>query len=157
MDSILKQLIQQEKQNVFSTLNVQELLKAAENVDMEYLGKKTLKTISEEIVQVLLSSNIPEIEPFCEKLTDYRHVDQIYQIQKGKHIRWIRTKNVIGSFFLTNGGIVVDVKFTEDGVQILCKNKNRFIKYNFDDCLTFQKLSADEQMILSCVSLMSIR
>ena len=94
---------------------------------------------------------------FCKKLCEYRLTDQIYQIHKGKHVRWIRfrTTNVEeNDRILTNGGIVVDVKFLDNGTHILCKNGGRFIQYRFDDCLTFQKLSSDEQMILSCYELL---
>ena len=50
---------------------------------------------------------------------------------------------------LTNGGIVVDINFTKEHTLIVCRNyRNYFIKYKFDDCITFQKLSTEEQLIL---------
>lgn len=127
-----------------STINIEELLEHAENVDNDYIGDHSLKTISSEIVQVLKSENI-SIEilyKYCNSLLHYRFIDEVYHIHKGKHIRWMRNKK------LTNGGIVVDVKFTDLGTQILCKTKNRFIQYKFDECITFQKLSDDELLIL---------
>ena len=69
-------------------------------------------------------------------------MEKVYHVHKGKHIRWLRNDK------LTNGGIVVDVKFLENGTQILCKNRQRFIQYKFDDCITFQKLTMDELLIL---------
>lgn len=127
-----------------STINIEELLEHAENVDNDYIGDHSLKTISEEIVQVLKSENISieNLYKYCNSLLHYRFIDEVYHIHKGKHIRWIRNKK------LTNGGIVVDVKFTDLGTQILCKTKNRFIQYKFDECITFQKLSDDELLIL---------
>ena len=50
---------------------------------------------------------------------------------------------------LTNGGLVMDIKFTQTGIQILAKSKtNRFMQVKYDDCLFFQKLSEDELAIL---------
>jgi len=220
MISELRNLIISEKQNpdLQSTIDIPTLLLAAENVDMDDLGNRTLSDISREIVQALQNINLPaeKIPEICGKLAEYRLTDQVYQIQKGKHVRWIRVKGTYGSLkippsndilrannetmqknntkndvkgrdlkippsndilrannetmqknntnndvkgrvlkgtvgsLITNGGIVVDVKFLDNGTHILCKNGPRFIQYKFDDCITFQKLSADEQMVLSC-------
>jgi hypothetical protein len=47
------------------------------------------------------------------------------------------------------GGIVVDIKFLDNGVHVLClNNQRRLIQYKFDGSITFQKLSVDEQLIL---------
>jgi len=47
---------------------------------------------------------------------------------------------------------MVDIKFTDTGIHILCKNnRNQFIRYKFDDCITFQKISDEEFLVLSCV------
>jgi hypothetical protein len=160
-----------------SKLNIEALLKTIENVDTDYLGDRTLSDISSEIVECLTEINLSEdsIVEYCEKLKEYRAIDQIYQLHKGKHVRWIRIPSrLLDSYIdpnkpntllnskmprpiLTNGGIVVDIKFTNNGTQILCKNKDRFVQYKFDDCLTFQKLSDDEQLLLSCYEIVKNR
>ena len=90
------------------------------------------------------------IKTIFSKLSEYRYVDEIFQLHRGKHIRWIRRDK---PDTLTNGGIVMDVKFLDTGTHILTKNgMNRFIQYNFDDCITFQKMSSEEQMILMAYS-----
>lgn len=160
------QILEAEKNNpeLVSKIDINELLRASENVDMNYFMNKSLEIISNEIVEVLRENNIPNknIAEFCDKLCDFRFIDQIYQIHKGKHVRWIRLPKTGGqnkgltnggqNIVLTNGGIVVDIKFLDSGTHILCKNKNRFIQYKFDDCLTFQRLSDDEILVLSCVN-----
>ena len=142
----MNQLIENERDNpeLQSQLNIDAILEAAENVDNNYLGDHSLQSISEEIVECLKEQNINNeiLEKYCNSLLQYRYIDQIHQIHKGKHIRWIRNQK------LTNGGIVVDVKFLDNGTHILCKNKSRFIQYKFDECMTFQKLTSDEQLIL---------
>ena len=133
-----------------STINIDELLEHAENVDHDYIGNHSLKTISEEVVQVLKSKNITieNLYKYCNSLINYRLIDEVHHIHKGKHIRWLRNNN------LTNGGIVVDIKFTDLGTQILCKTKNKFFQYKFDDCITFQKLTSDELLILQVKDLL---
>jgi len=207
-------MFEAEKNNpeLVSKIDIDELLRASENVDMNYFMNNTLETISSEIVEVLREHGITDtaLANFCEKLVGFRFVDQIYQLHKGKHVRWIRISNAKTSVMrdgvltngrqngvltngrqngvltngrqngvltngrqngvltngrqngvltngrqngvLTNGGIVVDVKFLDNGTQVLCKNKNRFIQYKFDDCLTFQRLSSDELLVLTCMN-----
>ena len=93
-----------------------------------------------------------QIAQYCEKLVEYRPVDQIQVLQKGRHIRWIRLTG--GPYVLTNGGIIVDIRFLDTGTSILCKNGARFMQIPFDDCLLFQKLSYDELLLLHCYSMM---
>ena len=142
----MNQLIENERNNpeLQSTIDVKTILESAENVDNNYIGDHSLSTISKEVVEILQQENIAleYLYKYCESLLHYRLIEQIYHIHKGKHIRWIRNKK------LTNGGIVVDVKFLDTGTHILCKNQNRFIQYKFDDCITFQKLTTDELLIL---------
>lgn len=136
-----------------STIDMNALLAASENVDMEFLGNQSLVDIAKEIHDVLQFQEFEEgfLGQCCMKLVEYRYVDKIFQLHKGKHVRWIRIGQNTPS--LTNGGIVTDIKFLDNGTHILCKNGPRFIQYRWDDCLTFQKLSADEQLVLSCMEL----
>ena len=139
-------------------IEIQDLLEAAQNVDMDYLGEKTLESISEDVVRSLDCLNLSneQCKSICEKLVSYRFVDQIYQLHKGKHIRWIRIQSTSNStakpLQLTNGGIVIEISFTDNGTIILCKNFYRFVKIKFDDCLIYQKLTENEQLILTCSS-----
>ena len=138
----MNDLIENERMNpeLQSTIDIKTILESAENVDNNYIGNHSLSTISKEVVEILQQENIERelLYKYCDSLLHYRLIEQIYHIHKGKHIRWIRNKK------LTNGGIVVDVKFLDNGTHILCKNHNRFIQYKFDDCITFQKLTPDE-------------
>jgi hypothetical protein len=142
-----------------STLDIENIIKSVNNVDVDYLGDRTLKDIAKEIYEAIQEFDLPKqtISAYCGKLVEYRLVDAIYQLHKGKHVRWIRIANshASASYQLTNGGIVVDIRFLDNGTHIICKNKNRFIQYKFDDCITFQKLSQDEQLLLSCYDMVS--
>jgi hypothetical protein len=142
----IQEIINSEQQNsdLHSTVDIPTLLNISHNVDLDFLNNQTFNTIAEDNVNALRSLGMSDnnIHSLCNKLIEYRHVDQVYQIHKGKHIRWVRNDK------LTNGGIVVDVKFLDNGTHILCKSRARFIQYKLDDCLTFQRLSNDEILIL---------
>jgi hypothetical protein len=146
----VQDLIDSEKNNpdLESTLDIPALLAAAENVSSDFLNTHSLSTISQDNLNAIQSTGIigEQLQNITNKLLEFYHIDYIYQIHKGKHVRWLRNGQ------LTNGGIVVDIKFLDTGTHILCKCRQRFIQYKFDECITFQRLSTDEMMILQLKS-----
>jgi len=133
--------------SLLSTIDIDELLDSLENETNDYLENKTLDGITEEITEEICEiCDEKEIqEKICLKLIGYRLVDELHELHKGKHVRWLRR----GTNNLTNGGIVVDIKFLDSGTHILCMNSmKRFIQYKYDDCITFQKMSSTEMLIL---------
>jgi hypothetical protein len=152
-----------------SNMNINELLlqNTSSTGSIEtvpsYLEGQTIESIQRD-VYVSLCENIPDhyetdtkahIELVYTKLAGYRYVDEIYKLQRGKHIRWIRLyKNTLENNQydipkLTSGGIVVDIKIMDTGVHILCKTGSRYTQYKFDECLTYQKLSTDELLLFT--------
>ena len=112
-----------------------------ENAAKEGVG--ITEEITEGICEICSEREIQQ--NICLKLVGYRMVDELHELHKGKHVRWVRR----GTNKLTNGGIVVDIKFLDTGTHILCKNSmNRFIQYKYDECVTFQKMSSTEMLIL---------
>jgi hypothetical protein len=131
---------------LLSTIDVDALLeKIGEN---NYLEGKTLENISEEIYETLNSIEKLEKENlkiYCLRLMGYQLIDRICDLRNGRLIRWVKLSN--GT--LTNGGLLMNVKIENKGVILLCKNNtNRFFNVRFDDCIVFQKLSMEEQIIL---------
>lgn len=125
-----------------------EKVMKTDEIPQHFLENKTLEDIQQEIKNVFIREKIP-IGDILSKLSDYKYIDKICDIHRGKYIRWIRISNT-QTFSLTNGGIVTDIKFLENGIYILVKNaRNHFIQYKYDDCITFQKLSIDELLLLS--------
>jgi hypothetical protein len=132
---------------LFSTLDIHHLLESIENDKNDYLENKTMKKITHEIYESIDQLIIPhELKTeFCQKLAGYRLVDNIHELHIGKHIRWIRES----SQSLTNGCIITNIKFLDNGTQILGKNnQNRFIQFKFDECIIYQKMTLEEQLIL---------
>ena len=134
---------------LFSTMDIEKLLDSIENEKNDYLENKTMEDITNDIFNSIseLDISLEQAKFLCSRLIGYRYIDEIRDLHKGKHIRWIRISNKEPS--LTNGGILVNIKFLDNGVHIICKNsQNRFIQYKFDDSITFQKLSVEEQLLL---------
>ena len=144
--------------SLFSTLDIENLLESVDNVKNDYLENKSMADINQEIYDCIseLDLDTEIIENLCRKLIGYRYVDRISELHKGKHMRWLRIAN--GStgnnvtkeeIKLTAGGILTNVEFLDNGTHVRCMGPgNRFIQYKFDDCLTFQKLTVEEQLIL---------
>ena len=133
--------------SLLSSIDVDKLLDTLETNKNDYLENKTLNTITDETYTGVceVCSDITSQQAICLKLVGYRVVDELQDLHKGKHVRWIRRD----SARLTNGGLVMDVKFLDNGIHILCMNSmKRFIQYKYDDCITFQKLSPTELLIL---------
>jgi len=168
MNAFLQQLSLNENVYPDTTISANDLYDydPDESIELPF-ENQTLMTIHEGVYISLIDSGIFRendsllIEFMCSKLAGYRYVDEIYQLHRGKHIRWIRkhfpttleSPNNVPK--LTIGGIVVDIKIMDTGVHILCKVGSRYIQYKFDDCLTYQKLSTDEMMFLAANRLLS--
>jgi hypothetical protein len=135
----------QNDSSLLSKIDINELLNSLENKNNDYLENKTLTDINNDKYSALSQINLSKenVQQYCEKLAEFRLVDEIYELHKGKHVRWIKDNK------LTNGGIVVDIKFLDNGVHVLClNNQRRLIQFKFDGSITFQKLSVDEHLIL---------
>ena len=111
--------------------------------------KKTLDDLLEEKMTTLNTLRISKEQKkeLCDKLVDYRFVHNIYEIHKGKHIRWIRKDEK--SLILKNGSPVSDIIFSDNGTNIQCRGyQGRIFQIKWDNCLIFQKLSIGEQLVL---------
>lgn len=128
-----------------SNLDIEKLVESLEDERNDYLENKTMQEINQDIFNKIkkLNTSLEDKKEICEKLIGYHPINEVYELHKGKHIRWIRNNK------LTNGGIIVDIKFTNNGTQVLCMNSaKRFIQIKIDECTIFQKLSETEQLII---------
>lgn len=139
-----------EDPTLLSTIDVDALLAKTEG--NHFLENRTVDDISKEIFEAIDSLGLSEeiAIGFCKRLSGYRVVDKICDLRNGRLVRWIRLPSKEGSTIsLTNGGLLMNVKIENTGVQLLCKNNaNRFFNFKFDGCIVFQKLSMEEQLVL---------
>ena len=155
-----------------SQIDVDELLAVIEDQKHDHLADKSLKSIAKEILDELTAvfglhkqpmftkqtiiNRKQFIKELYNKLKEYRLINEIFEIHRGKHVRWIRRPTSMVSLppALTAGGIVMDIKFLDTGTHVLIKSPGgRFLQFKYDDCVIFQMLSADEQLILAAHSL----
>lgn len=139
-----------------SKLDVEKLIKAIDNENNKLLmdlNSSKIKQIKNDILQKL-NLNRNELLLIHKKLKNYRYIDEIHELNYGTYIRWIDlSKNVIK---LTNGGIVCEIKVADDGIHIICKNNmNFFFELHFGKCIVFQKLTDQEQILLSALDHLS--
>ena len=130
---------------------INELLTALdeqENNTIINLTSNKIKQQKNDILQKLQLSR-EKLKEFHKKLKQYRYCENLEDIQFGGFIRWIPLKNP-NNIKLTNGGIICDIKNSNNKPLFLLKNNmNRFFQINFDECLVFQKLSRQENIILA--------
>jgi hypothetical protein len=139
----------QSDSSLLAEINIENLLKTLDTDKTSYLENKTIDDFLQENIEAVktIDNIMPdEIKLICDKLVEYRYVENIFDLHKGKHIRWVRINS---NKKLTNGGIVMNIKFLDNGTYIICRNScNRFITIKFDECIIFQKLTTNEQLIL---------
>jgi hypothetical protein len=73
---------------------------------------------------------------YRERLRGYEVIDEIHELRMGRYVRWTAPSG------LTPGGFIVDIRFGDTGVSILVRGaRGQVFQYQFDDCITFQKMS----------------
>lgn len=133
-----------EDTSLVSRLDIDQLI--GQNDGPLDLENKTVNDIIDTNLQVLEEQGLPRerVEKIADKIAGYKYIDNLYHLQKGRYVRWLNKKNE-----LTNGAIVADIIFESKGIYVMCKNSyHRCFKLKFDDCIIFQKLTPDEELIL---------
>jgi len=156
--SQIKKLFQQTQTqpDIIEEIDIDELLNSIENANTEYLEDKTLSDINKEVVDALSELKIKKKQKkeFCDKLIGYRAVDDIYELHTGKAVKVIRMKDSqnipVTNYSLVYYGKVMTIKFTDNGANIVCKPPygTNIIQYRYDNFITFQQLSMEEQLVL---------
>jgi len=133
---------------LMGTLDIDNILDTLESTQTDYLENLTFEKIQKDVYDALVDIGVvkPHIPKLCASLADYRYVDEVCNLHKGKYVRWMH-RDKPGE--LTKGCKVVNIKFADTGVCVVCvTNIGRFMQYRYDDCITFQKLDIEEQLIL---------
>ena len=140
-------------------MDVDKLVKALDDESNEPLMNLTTDKIKEMNLNVLKELHLKRedtIELF-KKLKDYIYVDEMNDMKYGTYLRWI-TLNNPDEIHLTKGALFCELKITDNGVNIVCKNygytKKRF-QIKMDECLIFRKLTHQELVLLSALDHLS--
>lgn len=142
--------------------NNEILDKALDNEKNDIILSLTNKKINEMNLRIIkeLGFNREDTLLYVKKLKGYRFVDEIKDIKPGTFLKWIPINNNNNNkneyLPLHSGGIICDIKLTDNGTYIACKNFiGRFYQFKLDDALIFQKLTTQEQVILSALDHLS--
>ena len=91
------------------------------------------------------------LKDYLSKLADYQYIDELNDLKHGAYIRWI-SLNDPENIYLTQGGIICDIKITDKGIALVCKNfANKHFHLKPDELMIFQKLSKQEQVLLAAL------
>ena len=128
-----------------------DLLNALENETNASIVELSTKKINIQKQHIFDQLNLTGKKRKCfeDKLSNYRYCSDLKDIQYGFYIRWIPLKNP-EKIYITNGGHICDIKIISNEIHIVCKNNmNNFFQIKFDECLLFQKISPQENVILN--------
>jgi hypothetical protein len=134
-------------------MDVEQLLKALDNDENEHLINMTSEKLNnmkrEILIEIQLSPQ--EVTEYMQKLKEYKYIDEMNHIRHGSFIRWIPISDP-ENIHLTSGGIICDIKIADTGVHLVCKNfARKHYQIKMDECLVFQKLSGQEQVLLAAL------
>jgi hypothetical protein len=134
-------------------MDVNVLLKALDNEQNEALINLTSNKITEMNLNIIKELHLPRdiTLTYMKKLNGYRYVDEIKDVKYGAFIKWIPISNP-EYLPLHAGGMICDIKVSDTGVMIVCKNfMHKHYQIKMDECLLFQKLSNQELVLLSAL------
>lgn len=131
-------------------MDVNKLMYALDNENNESIMNLTSKKILEMNLNIIKELHLdkPTTLDYLKKLRGYRYVDEINDLKHGSFIRWIPITDP--SYLpLHHCGMICDIKITDNGVLITCKNfMHRHYTFKMDECLIFQKLTTQEKVII---------
>jgi hypothetical protein len=143
-----------ENPDEFGCLKTDELLSAYEKEGNKYLENKTNKDIEDEKLasfDCIVTLTKAERIALMKKLIGYRYVDEMDSLHIGKYTRWIHKYPLdeVFKYVLSPGAFLTMVDYLDTGIVLTLKTwNNKVFRINFDNSLIYQKLSADEELIL---------
>ena len=128
-------------------LDIENLEEILENDNNTILNKTYSKIKGEknDIIQRLGLSRA-KLKELCEKLKEYRYIDEISDIVCGNFCRWINLNNE--EIRLENGGFISNINISEQGPLLCVKTFRKYININANNILLFQKINNQEKILL---------
>lgn len=130
------------------------LAEAIENPNNDVISRMTFRSIQETKTDIL--GQIPMTASLRRRLQkslrDYRYVEDLSEIREGCYTRWVPLKTLETEPRLRNGGILCEIKMTNDAVVLVCKNgMGRFFQFEMEAALVFQKITMQENVVLCAI------
>ena len=134
-------------------MNVNNLIKALDNETNDSIMSLTSRKILETNLEILNELQLGKelTKEYLKKLKGYRYVEEISDIKHGGYIRWIPITDPT-YLPLHNSCIICDIKITDNGVLITCKNfMHRHYTFKMEEAIIFQKLTNQELIIINAL------
>jgi|688.fasta_scaffold670700_1 hypothetical protein len=141
------------KPNKTQELDLNKLTKALDNTNNDSIMNLTTRKLMELNLKILkeLMFDKETLINYLRKLKGYKYIDEIDELKHGAFIKWIPITDP-KNLPLNQCGLICDIKITDDGVIIVCKNfMHRHYTFKTDEVLIFQKLSNQEMVIISAL------
>lgn len=106
---------------------------------------KTIKQSKIDILKEILD-NPAELKEYYKLLKEYRYVDELDELRYGSYIRWFNISKP-ETLTLLRGGFIADIT-NKNGINILCKNRNKFFTIKMDKSVIFQKNTSQEKLLI---------
>jgi hypothetical protein len=140
-------------------MDVNKLLKALDDETNENLFNFTSDKMKEMNLKIIKELQLPRDESLSilKKLKQYKYVDEMSDLKYGTYVRWIPIENP-KQIVLTKGAIFCEMKITDEGVFLICKNlgySSKHFRISMDSNLIFQKLTDQELILLSALDHLS--
>jgi len=140
----------QDKEEEMKLKKLSEALDDEANDGIMNLSSRKILEMNLSILKELHLDRETTLE-YLKKLKGYRYIDEMKDLKYGAFIRWIPITDP-DNLQLKYCGIICDIKITDNGVLIVCKNfMHRCYSFIMDKCLIFQKLTNQEQVIISAL------
>jgi len=141
---------QEDQEEQMKLKKLSEALDDEANDGIMKLSTRKILEMNLSILKELHLSRETTLE-YLKKLKGYRYIDEMKDLKYGAFIRWIPITDP-DNLQLKYCGIICDIKITDNGVLIVCKNfMHRCYSFIMDKCLIFQKLTNQEQVIISAL------
>ena len=133
---------------------LQQALENDTNLNIINTNIQEIKRKKNEILQEL-GLKKEDLKSYHKKLIDYMYIDNIKDLKYGRNLRWINL-NKIDAIKITNGALLCDIKIHDKGLALVLKGYNHsFITLYLNENIIFQKLNAEEEIILKAVNYLS--
>jgi hypothetical protein len=134
-------------------MDASKLLYALDDESNESIMSLTTKKIMQLNLDILKELHLPrEVTlDYLKKLKNYRYIDELNELKHGSFIRWIPITDP-NYLPLHNAAMICDIKIVDNGLLITCKTfMHRHYTFKMDECLIFQKLTTQEQVIINAL------
>ena len=128
-----------------------QALENDENMSVINTNIQELKKKKNDILQQL-GLDRHDLKSYNKKLKNYRYIENIKDLKYGCTLRCINLNN-IKFIKLCNSSILCDIQIYDKGIALIMKTfNNRYVTLYFNENLFFQKISAEEEVILKAIN-----